>query len=125
MDIITSKRVARKVVQDLKLAEGPSTRATVRESGGRLWIDRGLAGRSGAESVDLRWKPRKASISSRSPFHPPTPAKSAGIANAFAKAYTLRHVSAIDRACPASRENRSFRQRGVLQMAQLAARLGR
>ena len=34
MDIITSERVARKVVQDLKLAENPSTRAAFEEQAG-------------------------------------------------------------------------------------------
>ena len=36
MDIITSKRVARKVVQDLKLAENPSTRADFEKAAGSL-----------------------------------------------------------------------------------------
>src|SRR5712675_3518251 len=43
MDIITSKRVARKVVQDLKLAESPSTRADFDKAGGEGAIEEWLA----------------------------------------------------------------------------------
>jgi len=43
MDIITSKRVARKVVQELKLAESPSTRADFDKAGGEGAIEEWLA----------------------------------------------------------------------------------
>ena len=83
MDIITSKRVARKVVQDLKLAENPSTRAAFERAGGEGAIEEWLA-----ESLlkKLKVETSQSSIiqvtfSSADPHH------SAGIANAFAKAY--------------------------------------
>jgi len=84
MDIITSKRVARKVVQDLKLAENPSMRAAFGKAGtgyGSIedWLVEGLLNKVKVET----------SLSSiiQVTFSSPDPRNSAGIANAFAKAY--------------------------------------
>jgi chain length determinant protein EpsF len=84
MEIITSKRVARKVVQDLKLAEIPATRtAFENETGGEGsiedWLVENLLQRlkvSTSQSSIIQ-----ASFSSRDPRF------SALVANAFAKAY--------------------------------------
>jgi chain length determinant protein EpsF len=84
MDIITSKRVARKVVQDLKLAENPSMRAAFGKAGAGYgsiedWLVEGLLNKLKVET----------SLSSiiQVTFSSPDPRNSAGIANAFAKAY--------------------------------------
>ena len=84
MDIITSKRVARKVVQDLKLAQNPEARTAFAKAGeGYGSIEDWLA-----ENLLLKLKVEtsqssiiQVTFSSADPHH------SAGIANAFAKAY--------------------------------------
>jgi chain length determinant protein EpsF len=83
MDIITSKRVARKVVQDLKLAENPSTRADFEKAGGYGSIEDWLV-----ESLlsKLKVETSQSSIIQVT-FSSADPRHSAGIANAFAKAY--------------------------------------
>jgi chain length determinant protein EpsF len=82
MEIITSKRVARRVVQDLKLAENPSMRAAF-ESGGEGsiedWLVEGLLNR-------LKVETSQSSII-RATFSSPDPRLSAHVADAFAKAY--------------------------------------
>jgi succinoglycan biosynthesis transport protein ExoP len=84
MDIITSKKVARQVVQDLKLAESPSTRATFEDQ---------AAGEGSIEDwlVERLLKNLKVEISQSSmiqvSFSSSDPAYSALVANAFAKAY--------------------------------------
>ena len=84
MDIITSKRVARKVVQDLKLAENPSTRADFAKAAGGYgsiedWLVESLL-------VKLKVETSQSSII-RVTFSSADPRYSAAIANAFAKAY--------------------------------------
>src|SRR5438105_389534 len=90
IDIIQSQRVARKVVEDLKLAESPSVKAAfVKSTGGRGAIEDWLAG---ALLHDLKVDSSQSSVimlrytASDSKF-------AADVANAFAKAYvdtTLR-----------------------------------
>jgi len=84
MDIITSKKVARKVVQDLKLAESPSTRAAFDEEAGgegsiEDWLIEGLLKKLKVETSQSNVI--QVSFSAADPRH------SAAIANAFAKAY--------------------------------------
>ena len=84
MDIITSKKVARKVVQDLKLAESPSTRAAFEKAeGGKGSIEEWL--------VESLLKKLKVEISQSSviqaSFSAADPGFSASVANGFAKAY--------------------------------------
>ncbi len=84
MDIITSKRVARKVVQDLKLAENPSTRADFEKAAGGYgsiedWLVESLLSKLKVETSQSSMI--QVTFSSADPRH------SAGIANAFAKAY--------------------------------------
>jgi len=84
MDIITSKRVARKVVQDLKLAENPSTRADFEKAArgyGSIedWLVESLLSKLKVETSQSSII--QVTFSSADPRH------SAGIANAFAKAY--------------------------------------
>src|SRR5712692_3551708 len=84
MDIITSKKVARKVVQDLKLAENPLTRAAVDgEAGGGGSIEDQIV-----ESLlnKLKVEPSQSNVIQAS-FSSPDPRFSALVANAFAKAY--------------------------------------
>ncbi len=84
MDIITSKKVARKVVQDLKLAESPSTRADFEEqAGGKGSIEDWLV-----ESLlkKLKVETSQSNVIQVS-FSAADPRRSAAIANAFAKAY--------------------------------------
>jgi chain length determinant protein EpsF len=84
MDIITSKRVARKVVQDLKLAESPTSRAAFAEAtGGEGSIEDWLA-----ENL-LRWLKVQTSQSNviQVSFTAADPRFSALVTNAFAKAY--------------------------------------
>jgi len=84
MDIITSKKVARKVVQDLKLAESPSTRAAFEEEAGgegsiEDWLIESLLKKLKVETSQSNVI--QVSFSAADPRH------SAAIANAFAKAY--------------------------------------
>ncbi len=84
MDIITSKRVARKVVQDLKLAESPSTQAAFKKAAGGYgsiedWLVESLL-------IKLKVETSQSSIIQVT-FSSVDPRYSAGIANAFAKAY--------------------------------------
>src|SRR5206468_8637385 len=84
MDIITSKKVTRKVVQDLKLAESPSTRADFEDqAGGKGSVEDWL--------VDSLLSKLKVETSQSSiiqvTFSSADPRHSAGIANAFAKGY--------------------------------------
>lgn len=83
MDIITSKKVARKVVQDLKLAENPSTRAAFEKEGGKGSIEDWL--------VENLLKKLKVETSQsnviQASFSAADPGFSASVANAFAKAY--------------------------------------
>jgi chain length determinant protein EpsF len=84
MDIITSKKVARKVVQDLKLAESPSTKAAFEEETGgegsiEDWLIEGLLKKLKVETSQSNVI--QVSFSAADPRH------SAAIANAFAKAY--------------------------------------
>src|SRR5712692_10767055 len=84
MDIITSKKVARKVVQDLKLAESPSTKAAFEEeTGGEGSIEDWLI-----ESLlkKLKVETSQSNVIQVS-FSAADPRRSAAIANAFAKAY--------------------------------------
>jgi len=84
MDIITSKKVARKVVQDLKLAENPSTRAAFEEqAGGKGSIEDWLV-----ESLlkKLKVETSQSNVVQAS-FSAADPRFSAQVANAFAKAY--------------------------------------
>src|SRR5712664_4518092 len=84
MDIITSKKVARKVVQDLKLAENPSTRAAFeKEEGGKGSIEDWLV-----ESLlkKLKVETSQSNVIQAS-FSAADPRFSAQVANAFAKAY--------------------------------------
>ena len=84
MDIITSERVARKVVQDLKLAESPSSRtAFEEEAGGKGSIEDWLA-----ETLLKRLKLETTQSSViQINFSSVDPRFSALVANAFAKAY--------------------------------------
>src|SRR6266571_4987448 len=84
MEIITSKRVARKVVQDLKLVEIPATRtAFENETGGEGsiedWLVEGLLQR-------LKVSTSQSSIIQAS-FSSTDPRRAAAVANAFARAY--------------------------------------
>jgi chain length determinant protein EpsF len=84
IDIITSKRVARRVVQDLKLAESPSTREAFekadREYGSiEDWLAENLL-------TKLKVETSQSSIIQVS-FSSGDPRHTAGTANAFAKAY--------------------------------------
>ncbi len=84
MDIITSKKVARKVVQDLKLAESPSTQAAFEEEAGgegsiEDWLIESLLKKLKVETSQSNVI--QVSFSAADPRH------SAAIANAFAKAY--------------------------------------
>jgi chain length determinant protein EpsF len=84
MEIITSKRVVRKVVQDLKLAENPSTRAAFEDAAaGKGSIEDWLA-----EALLSRLKV-ETSLSSviHVTFSSPDPRFSARVADAFTKAY--------------------------------------
>lgn len=84
MDIITSKKVARKVVQDLKLAASPSTRAAFeQEQGGKGPIEDWLV-----ESLlkKLKVETSQSNVIQAS-FSAADPAISASVANGFAKAY--------------------------------------
>jgi succinoglycan biosynthesis transport protein ExoP len=84
MDIITSKRVARKVVEDLKLAQSPTSRAAFEEAtGGEGSIEDWLA-----ENL-LKWLKVETSQSNvvQVNFSAADPRFSALVANAFARAY--------------------------------------
>jgi succinoglycan biosynthesis transport protein ExoP len=84
VDIINSERVARKVVQDLKLAESPVSRAAFEEqTRGEGSIEDWLAGRllSGLKVATSQSSVIQVSFSSADPRF------SALVANAFAKAY--------------------------------------
>jgi succinoglycan biosynthesis transport protein ExoP len=84
IDIITSKRVARTVVEDLKLAESPTSRATFEEqTGGEGSIEEWLA-----ENL-LKWLKVESSQSNvvQVSFSAADPRFSALVTNAFAKAY--------------------------------------
>ncbi len=84
MDIITSARVARKVVQDLKLAESPASReAFEKEAGGTGPIENWLA-----ENLLRRLKVETSPSSViQVSFSSADPRFSALVTNAFAKAY--------------------------------------
>jgi chain length determinant protein EpsF len=84
MDIITSERVARKVVQDLKLAEGPAAREAFEEEAGGTgvienWLIENLLKR-------LKVETSQSSVIQVS-FASADPRFSALVTNAFAKAY--------------------------------------
>jgi len=84
MDIITSKRVARKVVEDLKLAESPASRAAFeKDTGGEGSIEDWLA-----ENL-LKWLKVETSQSNvvQVSFTAADPRFSALVTNAFAKGY--------------------------------------
>ena len=84
MDILTSKKVARKVVQDLKLAESPSTRAAFEKAeGGKGSIEEWLV-----ESLlkKLKVETSQSNVIQAS-FSAADPGFSASVANGFAKAY--------------------------------------
>ncbi len=84
MDIITSEKVARKVVQDLKLAESPSSRAAFeKEAGGEGSIEDWLAD---ALLKKLKVETSRSDVIQVS-FSSADPRFSALVANAFAKAY--------------------------------------
>lgn len=84
MDIITSEKVARKVVQDLKLAEDPAARAAfMKEAAGEGSIENWLA-----ESLLERLKVETSQSSIiHVNFSSTDPRFSAAVANAFARAY--------------------------------------
>src|SRR5882762_1983189 len=84
MDIITSARVARKVVQDLKLAESPASREAFEEEAGgtgpiETWLVENLLKR-------LKVETSQSSVIQVS-FSSADPRFSALVANSFAKAY--------------------------------------
>ena len=84
MDVITSQKVARKVVRDLKLAESPTARAAFEEeaaNGGSIedWLGENLLKQLKVETSQSSII--QVSYSSRDPHF------SAAVANAFAKAY--------------------------------------
>ncbi len=84
VDIITSDKVARKVVQDLKLAESPSSRAAFeKEAGGEGSIEDWLAD---ALLKKLKVETSRSDVIQVS-FSSADPRFSALVANAFAKAY--------------------------------------
>ena len=84
MDIITSKKVARQVVQDLKLAENPSTRASFEDqANGEGSIEDWLA-----ERLPKRLKVETSQSSViEVTYSSEDPVYAARVANAFAKAY--------------------------------------
>lgn len=84
MDIITSKKVTRKVVQDLKLAENPLTRAALEAEAG----DGGSIEDRLVENLlnKLKVEPSQSNVIQAS-FSSADPRFSALVANAFAKAY--------------------------------------
>jgi protein tyrosine kinase modulator len=86
MDIITSKKVARKVVQDLKLGESPSVRAAFqiqKEEEGKGSIEDRLV-----ESLLKRLKVETSQSNViQASFSAADPGFSASVANGFAKAY--------------------------------------
>src|SRR6267378_3621283 len=84
MDIITSERVARKVVQDLKLAESPASRAAFeKEAGGTGTIENWLV-----ENLLRRLKVETSQSSViQVSFSSADPRFSALVTNGFAKAY--------------------------------------
>ena len=84
MDIITSEKVARKVVQDLKLAESPSTRAAFEKEAGEGSIEDWLAD---ALLKKLKVETSRSDVIQVS-FSSADPRLSALVANAFAKAYS-------------------------------------
>ena len=84
MDIITSKRVARKVVQDLRLAENPAAQTAFRKAGAGYgsiedWLTDNLL-------LKLKVETSQSSIIQVT-FASADPRYSAAIANGFAKAY--------------------------------------
>lgn len=83
MDILTSRKVARKAVQDLKLAESPSTRAAFEKAGGEGSIGDWLV-----ESLlkNLKVETSQSNVIQAN-FSSADPRLSAMVANAFAKAY--------------------------------------
>ncbi len=84
MDIITSKKVARQVVQDLKLAENPATQAAFeKQAEGEGSIEDWLAERLPKK---LKVETSQSSMLEIS-FSSDDPAYSARVANAFAQAY--------------------------------------
>jgi succinoglycan biosynthesis transport protein ExoP len=84
MDIITSKKVARQVVQDLKLAENPATRAAFEKNAeGEGSMEDWLAERL---LKKLKVETSQSSMLEIS-FSSDDPAYSARVANAFAQAY--------------------------------------
>lgn len=84
MDVITSQKVARKVVRDLKLAESPAARAAFEDAaggGGSIedWLGENLLKK-------LKVETSQSSIIEVS-YSSPDPHFSVAVANAFAKAY--------------------------------------
>ena len=83
LDIIGSLQVARRVVQDLKLAEGEQVKAAFQESGGRGdivdWVAGGLL-------ANLKVISSQSSVISLT-YGASSPKFAADVANAFAKAY--------------------------------------
>ncbi len=84
IDIITSEKVARKVVQDLKLAENPSAGSAFAKEGGEGSIEDWLAD---ALLKKLKVETSRSDVIQVS-FYSADPRFSARVANAFAKAYT-------------------------------------
>ena len=83
LEIITSKRVAGRVVQDLKLAENPDIRAAFEKTGGKGSIEDWLAEEL---LTKLKVETTQSSII-RVTFSSTDPRISAQVADAFAKAY--------------------------------------
>ena len=83
LDIIGSMQVARRVVEDLKLAEGPQVKAAFQESGGRGdivdWVAGGLL-------ANLKVISSQSSVITLT-YGASSPKFAADVANAFAKAY--------------------------------------
>ena len=83
LDILGSMQVAKRVVQDLKLAEGPEVEAAFRESGGRgsieEWVASGLL-------FNLKVHSTQSSVIALT-YAAHSPKFAADVANAFAKAY--------------------------------------
>lgn len=83
MDIINSQRVARKVVEDLKLADNPQVQAAFKESGGKGDIEEWLGG---ALLQKLKVSSSQSSVIQLT-YTASDPAFATRVANAFAKAY--------------------------------------
>jgi chain length determinant protein EpsF len=83
LDILGSMQVAKRVVRDLKLAEGPEVEAAFRESGGRGSIEEWVAG---GLLYNVKVHSTQSSVIALT-YAANSPKFAADVANAFAKAY--------------------------------------